>query len=112
MHATRMIRLRVESLRWLNTPMPDQYTVRTLADVPDILGDYPGEMQFFTHHLGNEQVAFTYRRMPQHTGGKGGYTVDVLDENGAALTSAPVTGSPATIACRLRPVTGSGRPTP
>ena len=49
------------------------YTVRTLADVPDVLGDYPGEMQFFTHELGNEQVAFTYRRMPQHTGGKGSY---------------------------------------
>src|SRR5258708_6844040 len=49
------------------------YTVRTLADVPDVLGDYPGEMQFFTHHLDNEQVALTYRRMPQHTGGKGSY---------------------------------------
>lgn len=30
-------------------------------------------MQFFTRELGNEQVAFTYRRMPQHTGGKGSY---------------------------------------
>jgi len=49
------------------------YTIKTLADVPDILGDYPGEMQFFTGELGNEQVAFTYRRMPQHTGGKGSY---------------------------------------
>jgi mannose-6-phosphate isomerase-like protein (cupin superfamily) len=51
----------------------DSYTVKTLADVPDVLGDYPGEMQFFTPELGNEQVAFTYRRMPQHTGGKGSY---------------------------------------
>src|SRR5581483_10838627 len=42
-------------------------------DVPDILGDYPGEMQLLTYELGNEQVALTYRRMPQHTGGKGGY---------------------------------------
>jgi|SRR5579862_303475 len=49
------------------------YSIRTLADVPDILGDYPGEMQFFTEELGNEQVALTYRRMPQHTGGKGAY---------------------------------------
>jgi mannose-6-phosphate isomerase-like protein (cupin superfamily) len=53
--------------------MGDTYTIKTLADVPDVLGDYPGEMHFFTHHLENEQVAFTYRRMPQHTGGKGGY---------------------------------------
>ncbi len=49
------------------------YTIKTLAEVPDVLGDYPGEMHFFTHYLGNEQVAFTYRRMPQHTGGKGSY---------------------------------------
>jgi mannose-6-phosphate isomerase-like protein (cupin superfamily) len=49
------------------------YSIRTLADVPDILGDYPGEMQFFGPELGAEQVAFTYRRMPQHTGGKGSY---------------------------------------
>jgi mannose-6-phosphate isomerase-like protein (cupin superfamily) len=47
--------------------------MKTLADVPDVLGDYPGEMQFFTGELGNEQVAITYRRMPQHTGGKGSY---------------------------------------
>jgi mannose-6-phosphate isomerase-like protein (cupin superfamily) len=49
------------------------YTIKTLADVADILGDYPGEMQMFTEELGTEQVAFTYRRMPQHTGGKGSY---------------------------------------
>jgi mannose-6-phosphate isomerase-like protein (cupin superfamily) len=50
------------------------YTIRTLEDVPDVLGpDYPGEMQFLTGPLGAEQVALTYRRMPQHTGGKGGY---------------------------------------
>jgi quercetin dioxygenase-like cupin family protein len=53
--------------------MADTYTIKTLADVPDVLGDYPGEMQFFTPELGSEQVAFTYRRMPQHTGGKGSY---------------------------------------
>jgi mannose-6-phosphate isomerase-like protein (cupin superfamily) len=49
------------------------YTVKTLEDVPDVLGDYPGEMRMLTGGLGNEQVAFTYRRMPQHTGGKGSY---------------------------------------
>jgi mannose-6-phosphate isomerase-like protein (cupin superfamily) len=50
------------------------YTVRSLEEVPDLLGDdYPGEMRMFTQPLGNEQVAFTYRRMPAQTGGKGGY---------------------------------------
>jgi mannose-6-phosphate isomerase-like protein (cupin superfamily) len=50
------------------------YTVRSLEEVPDLLGDdYPGEMRMFTQALGNEQVAFTYRRMPAQTGGKGAY---------------------------------------
>jgi quercetin dioxygenase-like cupin family protein len=49
------------------------YTIKTLEDVPDVLGDYPGEMRMLTTHLDTEQVAFTYRRMPQHTGGKGSY---------------------------------------
>jgi mannose-6-phosphate isomerase-like protein (cupin superfamily) len=53
--------------------MAKGYTIKTLSEVPDVLGDYPGEMHFFTAELGNEQVAFTYRRMPQHTGGKGSY---------------------------------------
>ena len=30
-------------------------------------------MQYFGHALACEQVAVTYRRMPQHTGGKGSY---------------------------------------
>jgi len=49
------------------------YTIKTLADVPDILGDYPGEMHMLTRALDAEQVAFTYRRMPKGTGGKGSY---------------------------------------
>ena len=49
------------------------YTIRRLEEVDDVLGDYPGEMYMLTKALGNEQVALTYRRMPQHTGGKGGY---------------------------------------
>ena len=53
--------------------MPKGYTVKTLADVPDVLGDYPGEMHMLTYELGTDQVALTYRRMPQHTGGKGSY---------------------------------------
>jgi len=53
--------------------MPKGYTVKTLADVPDVLGDYPGEMHMLTYELETDQVALTYRRMPQHTGGKGSY---------------------------------------
>jgi mannose-6-phosphate isomerase-like protein (cupin superfamily) len=49
------------------------YTVCAASDVPDILGDYPGEMRMFTESLGNEQVALTFRRMREHTGGKGSY---------------------------------------
>ena len=49
------------------------YTIVKLEDVDDILGDYPGEMRFLTGPLGATQVAVTHRRMPQHTGGKGGY---------------------------------------
>ena len=49
------------------------YTIKRLEEVDDVLGDYPGEMRMMTTHLGAEQVAFTYRRMPQHTGGKGSY---------------------------------------
>jgi mannose-6-phosphate isomerase-like protein (cupin superfamily) len=49
------------------------YTVKHLEQVDDVLGDYPGEMRMMTSALECEQVAFTYRRMPQHTGGKGSY---------------------------------------
>jgi len=49
------------------------YTMKHLEHVQDVLGDYPGEMRMMTGDLEAEQVAFTYRRMPQHTGGKGSY---------------------------------------
>ena len=49
------------------------YTVTRIDEVDDVLGDYPGEMRLLTWGLGSEQVALTYRRMPQHTGGKGSY---------------------------------------
>jgi mannose-6-phosphate isomerase-like protein (cupin superfamily) len=49
------------------------YTVCKLDEAQNILGDYPGEMRFLAGPLGTEQVAFTYRRMPRHTGGKGSY---------------------------------------
>lgn len=49
------------------------YVIKRLEEIPDILGDYPGEMRNATRELGAEQVAFTYRRMPPDTGGKGSY---------------------------------------
>jgi mannose-6-phosphate isomerase-like protein (cupin superfamily) len=50
------------------------YTIRKLEDVPDVFGGkYPGEMRFLTADLGTEQVAFTHRRMPAQSGGKGSY---------------------------------------
>jgi mannose-6-phosphate isomerase-like protein (cupin superfamily) len=49
------------------------YTVARAEDAPDVLGDYPGEMRLMTYVIDAEQAAITYRRMPQHTGGKGSY---------------------------------------
>lgn len=50
------------------------YTVRRIEEIPDVLGDYPGEMRMTAAgDIGNEQVSFTWRRMPAKTGGKGGY---------------------------------------
>ena len=51
----------------------EPYTIVAASQVDDVLGDYPGEMRFFTGHLGTEQVAVTYRRMPAQTGSKGAY---------------------------------------
>jgi mannose-6-phosphate isomerase-like protein (cupin superfamily) len=50
-----------------------RYTIKHMNEVEDVLGDYPGEMRMMASDLEAEQVAFTYRRMPQHTGGKGSY---------------------------------------
>ncbi len=50
------------------------YTIRSLQDVPDAFGGkYPGEMRFLTEQIGSEQIAFTHRRMPPQSGGKGSY---------------------------------------
>jgi uncharacterized cupin superfamily protein len=49
------------------------YSILAVEEVPDVSGDYPGEMRFFAQHLGTEQIAFTFRRMPPQTGGKGSY---------------------------------------
>jgi mannose-6-phosphate isomerase-like protein (cupin superfamily) len=50
------------------------YSMKQLEEIPDVLGDYPGEMRMTSaSDLGNEQVSFTWRRMPPKTGGKGSY---------------------------------------
>jgi mannose-6-phosphate isomerase-like protein (cupin superfamily) len=49
------------------------YTIKRLEEIPDVLGDYPGEMRMGSYGLDCEQVAFTWRRMPARTGGKGSY---------------------------------------
>lgn len=49
------------------------YTVISLADAPDVLGDYPGEMRMLAGPLEADQAALSYRRMPPDTGGRGSY---------------------------------------
>lgn len=50
------------------------YSIRRLEDIPDVLGDYPGEMRMTAaSDLACEQISFTWRRMPAQTGGKGSY---------------------------------------
>ena len=49
------------------------YTIMPLSEVPDVLGDYPGEMRFATHQIDARQTALTWRRMPAKTGGKGSH---------------------------------------
>jgi uncharacterized cupin superfamily protein len=44
------------------------YSVLAIVEVPDVLGDYPGEMRLLTSQLGSEQVAITYRTLPPGTG--------------------------------------------
>src|SRR5258705_12145990 len=49
------------------------YVIKRLEEAPDVLGDYPGEMRMMTYEMDAEKVAFTWRRMPSKTGGKGSY---------------------------------------
>jgi mannose-6-phosphate isomerase-like protein (cupin superfamily) len=51
------------------------YTVVKRDDAHDFMAQYPGfgEMRMYTGALGAEQVAFTWRSMPEGTGGRGSY---------------------------------------
>jgi mannose-6-phosphate isomerase-like protein (cupin superfamily) len=53
----------------------DSYTVVNREQTDDFMAQYPGygEMRSYTHALGDEQVGFSWRSMPEKTGGKGSY---------------------------------------
>jgi hypothetical protein len=66
------------------------YVIRKLEEIPDVLGDYPGEMRMTTYSdMGSEQVAFTWRRMPAKTGGKFKLEDDVLDVPAGTIVRIP-----------------------
>jgi mannose-6-phosphate isomerase-like protein (cupin superfamily) len=51
------------------------HTIAEREDAFDFMAEYPGygEMRSYTDAVGAEQVAFTCRRMPAGTGGRGSY---------------------------------------
>jgi len=51
------------------------YIIASRDDATDWMAEYPafGEMRSYTDALGCDAVAFTWRRMPPDTGGKGSY---------------------------------------
>jgi mannose-6-phosphate isomerase-like protein (cupin superfamily) len=50
------------------------YSACRLDQAPDVFGGrYPGAMKMLADLLDTEQIAFTHRTMPQHSGGKGSY---------------------------------------
>jgi mannose-6-phosphate isomerase-like protein (cupin superfamily) len=53
----------------------DTYTVVKREDAFDFMAQFPGfgEMRIFTEALDDDQVAFSWRSMPEKTGGKGSY---------------------------------------
>jgi mannose-6-phosphate isomerase-like protein (cupin superfamily) len=53
----------------------DSYTVAEREDCTDFMAQYPGygEMRSYTAPLNADQVGFSWRSMPEKTGGKGSY---------------------------------------
>jgi mannose-6-phosphate isomerase-like protein (cupin superfamily) len=53
----------------------DDYTVVKRDETVDFMEQFPGfgEMRSYTDPLDDEQVGFSWRRMPEKTGGKGSY---------------------------------------
>ena len=54
--------------------MPD-YSITKRDGATDFMAQYEGfgEMRSYTEPLATEQIAFTWRQMPPHTGGRGSY---------------------------------------
>ncbi|HSJ16670.1 MAG TPA: cupin domain-containing protein [Solirubrobacterales bacterium] len=59
----------------MKQPSRDTYTVVRREETEDFMAQFPGygEMRSYTAPLGDEQVGFSWRRMPEKTGGKGSY---------------------------------------
>ncbi|MBD0283055.1 MAG: cupin domain-containing protein [Thermoleophilaceae bacterium] len=53
----------------------DAYSIATREQALDFMADYSGygEQRWYSDALGTEQVSFSWRRMPQGTGGRGSY---------------------------------------
>lgn len=51
------------------------YTIVTVSETKNWFEDkgWPGEMHFLKNELDTKQVAIAHRKMPQNSGGKGGY---------------------------------------
>jgi quercetin dioxygenase-like cupin family protein len=51
------------------------YTIVKRDEAVDAMAQYPGfgEMRMYTPELNSEHVAFTWRQMPEGTGGRGSY---------------------------------------
>jgi len=51
------------------------YSIATREEAVDFMADYPGfgEMRHYVGALGSDQVAFSWRKMPPNTGGRGSY---------------------------------------
>ena len=62
------------------------YAIKRLEEIPDVLGDYPGEMRMTAaSDLGTEQVSFTWRRMPAADGRQGQLRAPAQDAGGDLL---------------------------
>jgi mannose-6-phosphate isomerase-like protein (cupin superfamily) len=51
------------------------YSIARREDAIDFMADYPGsgEQRWYSDALGTNQVSFSWRRMPPHSGGRGSY---------------------------------------
>ena len=59
----------------MKTKTIEGYSIAGREQALDFMADYPGygEQRWYADALGSEQVSFSWRRMPPHTGGRGTY---------------------------------------